>query len=123
MECHAASQLIREKGKRLVIYTPRIPGFVGEVRIYAREYLKIKLAEHKFILKKTKRKRRIIKILGASVEMKVKASYLYSETESFTVCTESHILLRFARTADFRPLLINHSAVSGRAELAQARST
>jgi len=33
----------------------------------AREYLKIKLAECKLILKKTKRKRRIIKILGTSV--------------------------------------------------------
>ena len=28
---------------------------------------------------------------------KVKASYLYSGTESFTVCTESLILLRFTR--------------------------
>ena len=33
----------------------------------AREYLKIKLTECKFVLKKTKRKRRIIKILGTSV--------------------------------------------------------
>jgi len=33
----------------------------------AREYLKIKLAECKLMLKKTKRKRRIIKILGTSV--------------------------------------------------------
>ena len=41
----------------------------------------------------------------------------------FTVCTEPLILLRFARTAVLRLLLINHSAVLGRAELAQARST
>ena len=38
-----------------------------EISERAREYLKIKLAECKLILKKTKRKRRIIKILGTSI--------------------------------------------------------
>ena len=45
---------------------------------------------------------------------KVKASYLYSGSESFTVGTESLILFRFARTAVFRLLLINHTVVLGR---------
>jgi len=40
-----------------------------EISERAREYLKIKLAECKFILKKTKRKRRIIKILGTSIQV------------------------------------------------------
>ena len=38
-----------------------------EISERAREYLKTKLDECKFILKKMKRKRRIIKILGTSV--------------------------------------------------------
>jgi len=38
-----------------------------EISERAREYLKIKLAECRLILKKTKRKRRIIKILGTSI--------------------------------------------------------
>ena len=40
-----------------------------EISERAREYLKTKLDECKFILKKMKRKRRIIKILGTSVVM------------------------------------------------------
>ena len=45
---------------------------------------------------------------------KKKARYLYSGTEIFTVYTESLILLRFARTAVVRLLLINHPIVLGR---------
>ena len=53
-----------------------------------------------------------LKVKGIAV--KEKANYLYNGSESFTVSTESLILLRFARTVVFRLLLINHPVVLGR---------
>jgi len=45
----------------------------------AREFLKIKLTECKLILKKTKQKRRIIKILGTSVVVLLYYYYISSD--------------------------------------------